>query len=214
MKRTINEFFNLDVLNTNLKKTRNDYRPYDAGWYLYREILRTEFKDKFCQEFCELLYATLSAWNMNSRGAKFFSKFKNSIVTNEIALENLKGINLSEINTTPTRSNLLFLYDNLDLVAETKPKLVTFAKTLHFLLPDLVCPIDRTYTLNYFYNNTNVPSNGENQFNRFWAIENEFSRFALHVDLVKFINDDNGDFNIPKIIDNAIIGYCKLNIKP
>jgi len=59
------------LLDKSLKEVKDNYRPLDPGWYLYRKIcLEKDINKKFEDEFIELVYVTLSAWNMNSRGAK------------------------------------------------------------------------------------------------------------------------------------------------
>jgi hypothetical protein len=97
----------------------------------------------------------------------------------------------------------------LKLVANGKPKLVTFSKTLHFFLPDLVVPIDRKYTLQFFYGSTYVPKSDQKQFQRFMEIEQQYLKLQSNIDFSKFI-DDKWNLNIPKTLDNLIIGYEKL----
>ena len=68
-------------LQVYLNRTKEYYRPHDPGSYLYNKIFEFKFSQKFSEDFIELLYVTLSAWNMNSRGAKLsdFSVFSESI---------------------------------------------------------------------------------------------------------------------------------------
>ena len=60
--------------------------------------------------------------------------------------------------------------------------------------------MDRTNTLQYFYNNT-----GES-FTRFWEIFEFSYHFAKkNIEWTKIINTGKWNTTIPKIIDNAII---------
>lgn len=66
---------NKDLLEKIIDLTRKEYRPFDPGSYLYRLMLskRNEV-DIFSDEYLELVYTTLIAWNMNGRGAKLIKK--------------------------------------------------------------------------------------------------------------------------------------------
>ncbi|MDO8721446.1 MAG: hypothetical protein Q7J31_04370 [Syntrophales bacterium] len=178
------------------------------------QIMEYDFDSKFSKDFIELVYVTLSAWNMNSRGAKLqeFEVFKKSIIKNKRTFYDLSSYSLKDIEKPIVRDLLEKLINNIDLVAESKPPLVTFSKTMHFFLPDLVGPIDRTYTMRFFYNNTNVPKTIANQFKRFMDIETEYCNLAKKFKLAKF-KDGVWNRTIPKIIDNMIIGFLRLNGK-
>ena len=81
---------------------------------------------------------------------------------------------------------------------------------MHFFLPDLVVPIDRKYTLSYFYKNVGIAKDRSLQFEKFKEIFHEFWRFASENSLEGY-KDNVWAKNIPKIIDNVIIGYGKLS---
>lgn len=98
------------------------------------------------------------------------------------------------------------MFFQMELVHPGKPRLVTYSKTFHFFLPKLFVPIDRKYTLSYFYGNGMVPGSLERQFKRFSELHQEFRRFATNVALVQAV-DNSWNGNIPKVIDNIIIGY-------
>lgn len=205
--------FNMSVfskkkdLQDALNYTTKNYRPHDPGSYLYRKVLEYKFKDKFKDDFLELLYVTLSAWNMNSRGAKLmnFPSFVNSIKKHQADFEKLKN---GKIEDLPKYKEILEkLFFELELVAPKKPPLVTFSKTLHFILPDLIAPIDRRYTIRFFYGTSNNKcfKTPKAQFETFWEIETTFSKFAQSKDMSIYI-DDYWNRSVPKILDNAVIG--------
>ena len=219
---TLNVFLEYkNLIDKALKKVKTNYKPYDPGNYLYRKICKeNDINRKFEDKFIELIYVTLSAWNMNSRGAKLsdFEDFKSSIKTNKNQIVNLSKYRIEkirEIEFDMITWRLKHLFDNLKLVGKNKnnkekPRLVTFSKTMHFLLPDLVVPIDRTYTLKFFYGNKSINPKLNLQFQKFLHIFKECSNFASKSKLNSKL-DDNWNQNIPKIIDNIIIGYQKLN---
>jgi len=69
---------------------------------------------------------------------------------------------------------------------------------MHFILPDLIMPIDRKNTLNFFYGNA---AELENYFTRIFSYSYEI---AHRIDLQSF-PDSTWNQSVPKIIDNAII---------
>ena len=212
--RNLDGFFTTDLAERALKETDENYRPLEPGSYLYRKILKYPLEEKFSDEFIELLYVTLAAWNMNSRGAKLqdYEKFKESIYKTKNLFIELNRYSLIDINDQKVRDVLNKLFFESDLVAEGKPPLVTFSKTLHFMLPNLIGPIDRKYTLQFFYQNTNVPKSLERQFERFMEIEEKYNAIAQKIQFDKYRNS-NWNSSIPKMVDNTIIGHMKLEAK-
>lgn len=93
----------------------------------------------------------------------------------------------------------------------TKRRIVGISKTLHFLLPNLVMPMDGRYTVNFFYGNNNNPEDVR------LADCNVFKDiFIKTYDITKGLcltqNDvDGNEWNtsVPKLIDNAIIGFSR-----
>lgn len=205
------DIINVDTIKKCLDKTSKDYRPYDPGWYLYKKLNELRKKqDIFSDDYLELVYVTLSSWNMNSRAAKLadFSDFKDIIRGKGPLIHSLENDKLSKLNVE-TICKLESLFQSFEGICHQKSKIVTFSKTLHFLLPELAVPIDRKYTLNFFNNNSIIPNDLDKQFVLYKNILLSFSRLAQKYDFSKYV--DNGwNQNIPKILDNLIIGYMKL----
>jgi hypothetical protein len=99
------------------------------------------------------------------------------------------------------------VYGDLNLM-ETGGRLVSNSKTMHFMLPDLVMPMDRQNTLNFFYGNT-----GESP-EKFMDIMDCAYQVAQRSDLRRYL-DKKWNQSIPKVIDNAIISRmdAKYNIR-
>ena len=188
-----------------------DYRKGPSLYFYKRtmELRRSmRLNELFDQpdRFVELIYATLVAWDMDSREAKmkYFDEFKSSILENKerfiqlssYRLESLSGMTLGEV-----RMRLGQIYDNLHVMLSSA-KLVSNSKVMHFILPDLVMPMDRKHTLTYFFGNTNE-SNG--LFLKIFGFSHEI---AKKTDLRQFL-DGEWNLSVPKVIDNAII--CKAN---
>jgi len=214
VSRSLNEFVeDQGHLRVALDKAKEQYRPYDQGWYLYHQVVAHEnVAEKFSHDFIALVYATLGAWNMNSRGAKLaeFNEFKQSLMTQSTRMMDLANYRLESISSMDAerilREFVECFFSDVLLVAEGKPRLVTYSKTLHFFLPHLFMPVDRRYTLTFFYGNTDVPRSVGKQFVKFSEIFLEFLKFATAVQLQPF-QDNTWNANIPKTIDNLIIGH-------
>ena len=183
-------------------------QEYDDSSELYNRILRFSRNDIGSDEFIELVYNMLIAFKMNSRGAKLCAlpDFKKSIKKHADTIQSLAKYKLENVKATDDTFNETIdsLFDKLHLT-QTKSSLVTFSKAMHFLLPDLFMPIDRRYTLRFFYESTPI-----NQEQCFLQVFEQFRAFAQeHHEILKAQVDKKSlwNRNIPKIIDNIIIAF-------
>lgn len=163
-----------------------------------------------------MLYAVLATWGMdNIRGGPKlveFQDFKSSIKENSSRIEELEQFRLCDLDESKkeeVKSKLVILFKNLN-VMETGLRLVGVSKTLHHLLPDLVPPIDKTYTLKFFYGNTEY--NKSNEVQKFEEIFDGFYTICRNLNLTDagLKKGKKWDTSIPKLIDNAIIGYVEM----
>lgn len=215
IKNHLQNSFNESNIEDLLNFTKNEYRTYDPGQFLYKLLGKYTNEQKFTGDFIELVYTTLVSWNMNQRGAKLsdFEMFKKSLIEHQSQLKELFDVKMNNIgNVDSVLQKARHLFGSLNFVAEGKPKLVTFSKAMHFINPQLFMPIDRRYTLTFFYNNTYVPESDDSQFQIYWDIFEEFRLFAINNDLTKNI-DDSWNRSVPKIIDNLIIAHVKMEEK-
>ena len=158
------------------------------------------------KKFIELIYATLVSWDMNSRRAriKYFDEFSKNILEYKeyfVELSNFKLNTIPKDKLEEVKSKLEYLYSRLILM-KSGGRLVSNSKTMHFILPDLIIPIDRVNTLMFFYGNTNESKN------KFLEIFECSWYVAKDINLSKYL-DGNWNQTIPKIIDNAIIFKMK-----
>lgn len=181
---------------------------HGAGWYLYRMLLgrRKQSKDviKFLDsDNLELLYATLDAWGMNSRGAQLedFSTFKKNILACKKYFKEINEIYLNQSrieNLYDSLENLLkILYENLRIM-RSESKLISHSKLLHFLFPRMLMPIDGKHTLTWLYGN-----DGKSLNKYLEVIKFSFDVMQQNLRWTDYLNDD-GNANIPKLIDNVI----------
>ncbi len=185
-------------------------------YYFYKLIIqkRTEFtlkellKDKVNNEFIVLIYSTLISWDMAIRNAKIrnYKEFEGMLINqreNIIDLSDFKLNELTEANIEIVKLKLKSLYKGLDLM-ESNPRIVSNSKTLHFLLPELIIPIDSRNIMRYF----SVYENHKNSLDprSFLRIFQYSWRIAQKIKSADLI-DNKWNPTIPKIIDNAIIYY-------
>jgi hypothetical protein len=211
IKQNLISTFTSENISNLVEYTATKYRPYDPGQYLYKLAMEFPNERKFTEKFIELTYTTLIAWNMNQRGAKLseYEIFKNSLIEHKERIRSLERFRIEKnLDGRELTNEIEFLFKNLKLVSIDKPKLVTFSKTLHFFLPNLLMPIDRSYTLHFFYNSTNVPKDDVKQIIIYNDILNQFRQLS-EVYNFKIHLDRNWNRNIPKIIDNIIIAYIQ-----
>jgi hypothetical protein len=168
--------------------------------------------------FLEYIYATLTAWGMHRMGptgAKMvdFEVFKKSVHENKetiIQLSKYKLHELDEKELDGIMNQLHHLFDGIKIM-KSSIKLVGNSKVMHHLLPDLIPPIDRQYTLKFFYGGYHIPKNQEQEEALFFDTLKEFWKICQVLELKDNDFKGKGSFttSIPKMIDNAIIGYLK-----
>ena len=211
-----------------LKETENRYRldkgGHDNAAELYDQVMRYPRADILSDDFLELVYETLKAFNMNVKGAKLSRplSFKESLKKHGDIILSLSKCNLEQVDGN-LKKTIGTLFDELELV-RTKAPLVTFSKTMHFLLPDLFMPIDRKYTIQYFYRHPPykranyglhyLTDTRKKQKERLFEVFEQF-RLILHKhrEVLKEESNSRWNRNIPKVIDNIIIAYVKKHME-
>lgn len=188
--------------------------------YFHEKALEYRQKEFLSDRHLEYVYATLVSWGMHrmgSSGAKMpdFKIFQDSVLKNVKELNEWKDLRIEKL----TRNELDNLLPRLETVcfslcgSNTDSKVVSATKILAHILPDLVCPMDRNYTLDFFH----MSLNSEEKERRFFR--------TVMIQMWKFFNVDTtlSDFNsvygsifsksYPKIFDNLIIAYKRADIK-
>jgi len=164
------------------------------------------------------LYGTLIYWDMAQQKAEIkpFPDFEKQIqnqFSNLISLEDFKLEDLNNDDFDFVSNKLGIIYEGLDLM-KSKARLVSTSKTLHFLLPYLVIPMDNKYTKSYFSVSENYkiykgkkckdPTPFLKIFEYSWKIAKKIKNIVRKNELL----NDEWNQTIPKIIDNAIIQYA------
>ena len=165
-------------------------------------------------EYIRSLYKTLEAWGMNkgknsTKGAKMqkYPTFAASIREYKPDIVALEGMGAAQLDSDAIRGELWRIIQGMKLSARTA-QTVTGAKALHHLLPQLLPPIDWTYTKRFFRYYNSQFHNNKNAFNRMtWY----FAQIAQRVDLGRYVGAEPWATSESKLIDNAIVGYYVLH---
>ena len=169
-------------------------------------------------QYLEYLYATLTAWGlhrMGPGGAKLvgFDTFEKSIREQKGLIKSIERMSLLELPRKDLEETENRLWRILDLirVSESRTKLVANSKTLHHILPDLMPPIDREYTLAFFYGNKTISGKDEQMFSEIYP---RFHEIALECgDSIRAHVGQGFHTSATKVIDNAIVGFVLKEIK-
>lgn len=219
---------NINVFNRYLENYYLNEVFFGPSVYFYRKVIemvrRSTNYERLINDnrFIEYTYATLASWGMHRMGPKGpkmedYVIFRNSILSNKpiiIELSEYKLCDLEHDERDLIKEKINRLFNNLE-VMRSDSKLVGNSKVIHYLLPDLCPPVDREYTLRFFYGSLtskNTPSFDKNEatglfleiFDYFFEIYKKLSLKLEDYDLNKTFNT-----SIPKIIDNAIIGFVR-----
>ena len=173
----------------------------------------------------ELVYATLASWGMHRMGkggSKMvgFQVFRDSI--ERIKDKILKAQHYTVQHMSPSQWSVLKeIFRGIKVMA-TDTSLVGNSKVMHHMMPDIVPPIDREYTLRYLRGNTNIA----NDLDREWGTMKEiishfFIPIACDPELQNRAKSWMGnqaqylwDTSVMKIIDNLLIGLRKSSPEP
>ena len=207
-----------EIQNTIINRIKDFNRIYRSGpdVYFYKRVISLNKQAEKLSDFIEndynleIIYATLVAWDMNSRGAKmkYFDQFKENIIELSSHFNKLWKKRLEEVDDIETILDTLSnVYDKLH-VMKTGGKLVSNSKLLHFLFPHLLMPMDRSNTLVYFYKYTNE---SKKQYLDIVRWSHDMARKS-GIDWAKYL-DDQWNTTIPKMLDNAIIIKNNKSIK-
>jgi hypothetical protein len=171
-------------------------------------------------QFIESIYATLTAWGMHRMGktnAKLaeFNQMRDSLRAQcgKIAgLQHLRLLDLACESVQSTANKLWQIIDNLQ-IGIGQVKIVAGSKALHHILPDLIPPIDRQYTLQFIYSNKHINRSEASLFQEIYTVFYQIAAGAK--DSIRRAVKVGGGMNTSptKVIDTAIVGYVLRNVK-
>jgi len=122
-------------------------------------------------------------------------------------VDDLRGMSvcdLTEEDTAAVTARLAKLAGTTGITASDAP-LVANTKTLHLLLPDLVPPIDRTYTCRFFFGRMQPPGSAAEVFRRIYPPLAALAK--RHEVAVRKATGTYICLGHAKALDNAIVGF-------
>jgi hypothetical protein len=202
-------FFFVDKCNA-IYRSGHDLAFYRDLIAMHRETnnLATLIED---DDFLIKVYNTLEEWDMNKRGARMtpFSILKESVNFWKNYLVELYEFKLYEDiddNLITINVRLEKVFCNLQIM-KSQRKIVGVSKALHFLLPDLIMPIDSTYTMPAFYGYNRYSKAPKEEFKTFKEIFEKTIEITNRLQLSPAdIDGVQWKTSVPKLIDNAVIG--------
>jgi len=133
-----------------------------------------------------------------------FPKFKDELLLKASLISAFDEMKIDDPQLDiPKRSRELWQIMNSLEINLNQTKLVTCSKTLHHILPELVVPIDRTYTGSFFNKYENAFA--ENQDNTFIFAMETFATIARATNPIRFVGKGWNTCQT-KVIDNALVG--------
>ena|GEM_PF-1130595 len=159
------------------------------------------------RRFLEALYGTLRAWGIGIRASRLLppDRFAAALLREEGLLRSLSALSLEELeDPSPIAAKLWALIDRIGVV-ENDARLVAGTKTLHHILPDLVPPMDRRWTGQFFgWSVVRAQYQQEAIFLEAFVALATAARATKPSRLV----GTGWRTSSSKIVDNAVVGYC------
>lgn len=184
-------------------------RTIDRRWAV-ESVEAAIHDEQFTEQFTELLYETLQRWGIGQRASRLvpLTEFPRTLANYAAQLLELEPHTLELLTESvgSVSTAIDFLVSDLAVV-ENRALIVAGAKTLHHVLPDLVSPMDRAWTGAFFGWTVLDPQNNETlNFGGAFEAFAEIARLTYPSRLVGGARRTSST----KVLDNALIGYCKL----
>ena len=168
----------------------------------------------------EIIYAVLSSWGMHRMGKggskmQPFDIFDASI--RSVGAEVTKAKRIAPALMTESDWALIeFIFKRLK-VMESKTSIVGHSKVMAHLLPNVIAPVDREYTLKFLFGNGTISNNLNSEWLLMRKIHEEFffpiaNNKQFHKQASTWLNTPQRwpwDTSPLKIIDNLVIGAMK-----
>lgn len=163
--------------------------------------------------FMESLYATLTAWDMHHLGNTHarlveYGPFCASFQRMKEDIQYMDQFNMPELTMGDGPFLPQFFWEIISEleVSVGAAKLIGGPKALHHLIPNVLPPIDREYTLRFLLNSSRVKRDGREELNKIWPYLVTIN--FQNTNKIKRALSRGGFMNTSysKVIDNAIVG--------
>jgi len=220
---------NLNNISSNLEyfldKTVNVGIEFGGPSIYFHKKALLEQKNNFLgNNHLNMIYAVMPSWGMHrmgTKGAKMveYNIFKEEILKNKDEINELKNKNIKNVNI----DNIAKLITEKIHVSKSNSFLVSSSKVLHHILPNIISPIDRNYSIRFMRKNkddwgsSSMNINNEEAYalifikEMFEFINNNeklMSKYIIEIN-ENNIYDTNFNTSLTKIFDNLIMVYVK-----
>ncbi len=168
----------------------------------------------------EYVYATLSSWGMHRMGRggskmQSFDTFSQSVEPLKDRIAEAQSFDFHEMSDMKW-AVLEEIFQGVKVMA-SGTTIVGNSKVMHHMLPNVIPPIDREYTLWFLHGNTNIKNDLQNEWILMKEIISEFfipvaSDRAFHSKARRWMarsEDYPWDTSVFKAVDNLVIGSKK-----
>lgn len=187
--------------------------------YFHVQALKTH-QDPTSAKHLEYIYATLIAWGMNRPGRggskmRDFDTFVKSVKPLNDCI--LKAQTFDCCDMDEDKWEIVGRIFKEIQVMDSRTSLVGNSKVMHHMLPNIIPPIDRKYTLSFLHGNTNIRNDLDFEWQLmkkiitlfFIPIASDKYFRLLAIDWINRKNEFPWDTSELKIIDNIVIGAMR-----
>ncbi len=222
--------------DTNYKKLKSQYFSYykksnklseyfgGPSLYFHIRALEERKKEFLGNKHLEYIYATLASWGIHRMGETDtkmvgFKEFHDSIMNKKKELSHFRKLKIENLDNGDFEKLCDICFELK--VSQSESNLVGNSKALAHILPDIVPPIDRQYTILFFQKEPKNILKKKGKLNQ-PTLNHKYERdyFNKIIDkTLDFVNCIKADKNIkidnifntsyPKIFDNLIITYLR-----
>jgi hypothetical protein len=165
-------------------------------------------------EFIASLERTLQAWGIGRRASRLVSSAEFAAALRRTAprLAPMESLAIdAEDLPQDIASQLWPIIDSLGVITN-KAKIVAGTKTLHHLLPNLMPPMDRAWTGKFFRFHLPEWQDPSSQRRIFGVAFNHIAGVARSARPAQYVTGEGWRTSRTKILDNALIGFCKAEL--
>lgn len=227
-------------LSEYLKKTKGLFEG--PSIHFHKRALYECSRDFLGKDHLEMIYAVLVSWGMHRMGEKGkngknltkmceYGEFVRQITTQIIddpdnkgktikiadALKRYEGMHIVDVKEENIETIVELMFNIKVNALESSSRLVSASKVLHHILPHLVPPMDRRYSLKFMHRSIDAQSDNTKtkKLSREKNVAVEFIK-----EMRDFLNSEYGDrmkkecvddfdTSLPKIFDNLIVAFVK-----
>lgn len=187
--------------------------------YFHQRALATGRSSDFVLHL-EYVYATLVSWGMHRMGPggskmQPFETFRRSAESLRDRIALCQGFDPERMSPSDW-SVLCDVFRGIKVMA-TGTSIVGNSKVMHHMMPNIVPPIDRAYTLRYLWGNTNIANDVDGEWQTMRDIISTFfipvisdSDYASSASMwMGNLDLHPWDTSLMKVVDNLIIGSSR-----